>query len=212
MSRLIAVLTDLHLVLFVGFFTLAALALLFRDRKGVRATFLVIFIVLLVIQGTVVPPGWPFNGWTLFGQEAPQEEIRYEYRVADAEGNELLYDTRATGVLITPVMDRYARKSTVGYWGETYTPADRERVGQYLLSEARSYRDSVESGEFDEDWKFPRHQLDFEWTRDRLASHGEFVELRLYRVKIELSETGDQVRTSETLLHSFAHDGNGTAG
>jgi hypothetical protein len=212
MSQLLTLLTDLHLLLFVGTFTLTALAIHFRDRKGVRTAFMTVFIILLLLQGTVLPPGWPFNGWTLFGQEAPQNETRYEYRVADAEGNELLYDTRATGVLIGPVMDRYGRKSTVGYWGETFTPAEREQWERYLLSEARAYRDEVESGAYDAEGEFPRHQLDYRWTQDRLEPYGEFVELRLYRVNIQLSETGENVQTNETLMGSYERSVNGTSG
>jgi len=197
------ILSDFHLLLFLGFFGAAAIAIRYHDRRGVRAGFLAFFVVLLVVQGTVVPPGWPFNGWTLFGNEAPTEDVRYEFRVVDADGNELRYDPRATSVLISPVSHRYGQKIDDEYWGESYTDQEASELAQYLLYRATKYRTTVESGTYDGTYKFPRHQLDYRWNEQRLQEIGAFETLRLYRIAIHVSHDGNEVAMSEAVAWEY---------
>lgn len=196
-------------LLFVGFFIAAGLAIFTRSGR-VRQSFLVGFLVVMVLFQTIAPvlvP--PFMRWHKFSDPYQSEEVRYEIRVVDTKGSELKYDKKSTlsfnGVRMDGLRDAMGRE---------FSAEENRLVAKFLLERAREYRRGIEAGNPERGFvvtadrspfrllRFPEHAQAATWTADRLAEHSRFVGIRLYRIEIVTSDDGSEiVSTSERVVY-----------
>jgi hypothetical protein len=174
-------------VFVVGFFTLTAIAIAYHRRPLVRRGYLAVFFSLLLFVNVTTFTLFPFMHWYKFSEPRTEELSSHLIKVADSDGKELLYDARATPPLLGSSL------YTLGYqMEEFYSEEKRSRVGRYLLAHACWYRERVERGSIRPlEWvEFPRHVLDYEWSRRELSTYAEFTAIRVYGVEIRTSEDG----------------------
>jgi hypothetical protein len=157
-----------------------------------------VFFVLLLVGNVTGLSIFPFMHWYKFSEPRGQEVTSYEIRVADADGNEIVYDARAAPPLINS-MSTLARHMHTDYDTET-----RERVARHLLTNANAYRERVEQKGADPAGllAFPRHTLDYRWTEERLQGHSTFVSVRVYKLTTRTTDDGTELasRTDELVL------------
>lgn len=110
----------------------------------------------------------------------------------DAEGNELPLDARA----IEPVT--LAKESVLADWIlHGCNESERRRVAGYVLSEAKDFRESLESGRFARGpVTFPQHNYGLRWTRETLSEYGDLVALHIYERNLTLTDDGTDVASA----------------
>jgi len=189
----VTILSDFSTLIRIGVFTaffLAAGLSIYRHRDlRTRQFFVVLFLLFLVVPGITSFTVWPFFPWHLYEQTSSTNATFHELRVADDRGNELRYDARAAEPIVGSVTRRIATAMAGESW-TSYSEKERRKLGCYLIREAQRYRSEVG----DQSIKIPpRHQLDYKWEPDDLAGVGEFTELRVYRVEMDIAEDGSEV-------------------
>lgn len=194
---------DLILPLFFLVFFIAALfAIAFHTNPRVRKTYvsgLFVLILLVNVVGVTVPP---LTHWQKFAQDYSEEETVYEIRAVDVNGNELHYDHRATlsvdGVTIFIMQKELASD----------LPRDEKvRRSRFLLERANDYRTRVESRSPLHYARYPPHGLDNFWTPARLEGYGEFVGIRVYELRVDTGDDGQQIEdVSEKLVWEYFRD------
>ena len=183
-------------VFFLGFFVLTAIAIAFQRRRYVRTGYLAVFFSILLFVNVTSLTLFPFMHWYKFSEPRGEELTSHLVKVVDSDGEELLIDARATPPLIGS--SYYVLGYHVDRWYSHGTRRDeriRREVGRYLLSHVCSYRDRIERGPvpLTDRIDFPRHTLDYEWSRRELADYSEFTAIRVYEVEIRTSEDGSRV-------------------
>lgn len=185
------------IVAFLLYFSVSCLAVIYHRKSTVRTAYLVFFFTLLTLPGLFGRWAWPFFSWHLYSYAAPTDFAFYELRVADVAGQEIKYDARAAApTLQTPVV-RFARRLP------ELPPHRAATFASFLLARAEAYRQRLFSGSpsLVELLKFPRHQLGFYWTRERIENFSRFEELRLYHRHVTVSHDGAEVlHQSEKLI------------
>lgn len=173
----------------VSFLALTALALAFSDRPLVREGYLAFLLVGIVVVGLVGIEVVPFVHFLKFSEPDPQGVVSHELRVADDRGNELPYDARASPPLVY-VQTRYLAANLPDEDYDTQV-----EVSAYMLRNACTYRASVEAGDRSllDRLRFPRHTIDYRWTRATLAEVSAFEAIRVYRLEIESSNDGTEI-------------------
>lgn len=171
----------------VCFFALTAVAMAFHRRPLVRGSYLAVFFSLLLLVNVSTLTLFPFMHWYKFSEPRTEELSTHLIKVVDSEGRELLYDARATPPLLGSSFYFLGRQME-----ESYSEEKRSRVGRYLLAHACAYRERVESGSMRPlQWvAFPRHVLDYEWSRRELSSYSTFTAIRVYDVEIRTTDDG----------------------
>lgn len=181
---------------FVGFFTLAALAVVFHKNKRVVSVYLLAFYTCQAATG-IVGTVWPICSGRLYPRVEPTERKYYEIRVVDSNGQELKYDARALNLTTATWLHRLPGDM------QGYTDEQNQELERYLLQKARGYRQVVERGalRIATLLKFPSHQFGFRWTKAMLHRYAEFTEIRRYRVRAVLSTDGRRLidKTDEQL-------------
>jgi hypothetical protein len=188
---------------FVAFFLLAAVAVRYATHRWIRQGYLAYFFLFLLVVNLTGMPLFPFVSWYKFSEPLPETITRYEIRVADAAGDELVYDARATPPMNGPHLWTVGeRMATV------YDRGKACRAGRFFLDRARRYRDRVQRDSFDlaERVDFPRHVLDRQWNANELDAYTEFTTLRIYRVTFETAPSGRAVESYRERL-ALAVDG-----
>lgn len=189
---------------FIVFFLLAAVAVRYANQRWIRQGYLAYFFLFLLVVNLTGMPLFPFVSWYKFSEPLPETITRYEIRVADGTGDELVYDARASPPMNGPHLWTVGeRMATV------YDQKKACRAGRFFLERARSYRDRVQRDSFDiaERVDFPRHVLDRQWNASELDAYTEFTALRVYRVTFETAPSG---RTVESYQERLALAVNGT--
>lgn len=180
----------LELLVVVGFFVGTGVAFVLRSNDLVRRTFLALFLLGLVVAGTTGYDVEPFVTIEEFSSTSSETRTSYEIRVVDASGREVAYDARAAPPMLDYLLQRQARRLVTGY-----TVDERRAVAAHLLDEAREYRSAVESRSptrtVQQYLDFPRHRVEYRWTRTDLQHHDEFVGLRVYRIHARARVTDD---------------------
>lgn len=207
-------------LIFFGFFAVAGAAIYYNRNPTVRRTFTIgLVVVLFLFQTTVIPLTVPpFTTWHKFSDTWDQERIEYEFRVVDADGNELKFDEKSTlafeGVRMLLLHERMT--------GE-YSEDEKREAARFLLESAREYRTEVERGNPRRGlvWTnggvppqhlvhFPAHGHVGTWTPGVMEDYSEFVGIRLYRMTIETSDDGSEVVSySEEMVYEYT-DSNAT--
>lgn len=207
-------------LIFFGFFAAAGVAIHYNRNPTVRRTFTIGFVVVLFLfQTTVIPLTVPpFTTWHKFSETWDRERIEYEFRVVDADGNELEFDEKSTlafdGVRMTGLHHQMMNE---------YSEDDKREAARFLLESAREYRAAVERGNPQRGLvltdggipprhltRFPAHGHVDTWTPGVTENYSEFVGVRLYRMTIETSDDGSEVVSySEEMVYEYS-DSNAT--
>lgn len=165
-------------VVFLGFFAVSLFVIRFRNTRATRSAYvgIVLGMMSLSLVGLLIAPFVPY---ALYSHTAPPEMETNEIRVVDTDGDTLLYDGRAAEPMTGPSLNELA-DDLVEECNEAYA----REIGTYLLEQGRSYRDEVGDDSFDpvEALRFPRHNLDFKWTEERLEGYSRFRAIQVYHV------------------------------
>lgn len=194
---------------FVGFFVVALLAFVFRNRRGVRPLFGLFLVTLLLGSSlTAIQPTPIFNA-NEYTTTAPEQYDHYDLRVVDEDGNELAYDPAA----MRPNLQNEELAENIGkpVTGSektqlAYTDAERAESAAFLLREAQEYRQRVESGPDPLALlAFPPHHLRGHWSATELRTYSNFVGIRVYRMHVTFTDDGrETVVNSETLVYEYS--------
>lgn len=184
---------SVYVLFFLG--TIGVLAL--AGRGMVRRVWLVGFVSTLLVVTAVGMPLFPVVEMHKFSQPSEEEMTYYELRVVDADGAEIELDDRATPPLTG------TRTSTVaGEMANAYTDEERAEMGEFYLSNAREYRQKVESGDrsITDRLRPPRYVDDEAWTADELAAYEEFEAIRVYERTVIYSDDNSEIESNEERL------------
>lgn len=189
-------------LVFSGFFALALLALVFRDRAPVRPLFC-LFVVTLVLGSslTAIQP-IPVVNANEYTAIAPERNTHYGLRVVDEDGKELPYDPKA----MRPNLQNEELAENIGKEQNgsektqiSYTRAERTRVAAFLLREAREYRQDVQAGSNPlELFSFPPHHVRGHWSAAELRNYSEFVGVRVYRMEVTFRDGGRETVVTDS--------------
>lgn len=190
---------------FFGFFVVAGVAIFWGRNRYVSRTYLVwFFTILLVVNVAISVIPIPFVHWHKFSDPRPQEQTRYMLRVADADGDEIRYDNKATWNV------GGANRATIRAKFRGEFDAEQKRVvSSYLLQRANDRRTRLQRPPWVRFLKFPPHGTGSTWTRENLAEFGPFVSISMYRVEVVTSEDGREIVSSSEDRVFFYHR-NGT--
>lgn len=183
------------LLLFVGFFSVAAVAIYFNDVEPVRQSFISIFLIVLIICGTTGLVVWPFFSWHLYGDARSEDRTFYKLQVVGENGTELPYDARAVPPALATPIRRHARELAT-----RYPPGEQRRFGCFLLQNAAAYRydrlsgDSISISAL----KFPRHQYGVHWSKQQARNLGRVRAITVQRRDVVLSERGTSTVAERT--------------
>ena len=190
---------DLRAAWFVLFYAVLAVVFLLKSRYKIKKPFVASFFLLLCLTTVVGTQFLPFIAWNKFPNTYPQTETDYELRVVTEDGEELVYDTRAT-LGGTEVMDPYLTRDMA----EEYSNCESIEAMEYLLRRARAYRNSVEHRSILAFTRFPPHGLDDWWTKKEIKQYAKFTGIRLYARKIVSSEDGTAIKSvSERMVTEY---------
>jgi hypothetical protein len=142
----------------------------------------------MLLQVVTVSSTWPFYSWGLVSGVEPTEKTFYEVRLAGPEGEEIRYDARAANPLGGTIVRRYGKNMV-----SEYTQEETLTIGNYLLRNARDYREDLNEGGEYIDLSVPRHQRDYKWETEKLEAVGEFQQIRVYWIKVQMSEDGTKI-------------------
>jgi hypothetical protein len=185
----------------VAFFSMALISIIFNDKKITKRIFVITFFILM-FAGVFGLVGWPFSDWALFSDIQPTNMTYTEVRIADGQGKEIRYDAHAVPPVLGAVLHRrYPEKMK----------REKKRynleLGNHLLKEARKYRKNVNddsaysiNNRFPRGLRFPRHQLDYQWSSEEINRVGKFRELRIYEINHKITEDGKKVLSKEENL------------
>jgi len=183
----------IFLLIFIIFVLGTSFTLLFRDQVIIRRTYLVGFFTILIVVNLVGLQMFPFIHLHKFTASADDEMTFHEVRVVDENGNELIYDGRATAHF-----DEFQMQQIGESLANEYSDAEADRAARHLLEQAIEYREVVEKGgEWHQNLRFPRHTRDYHWTSEEVASLEEFESIRVYKVTVDGSSGHDDVRVVE---------------
>jgi hypothetical protein len=180
----------------VGFFAAAIVAVAFGTTPAVRRTYLAgFFTVFITVNLFVSAIPAPVVHWHKFSGVRDETQTDYEIRIVDAGGDEIAYDSKATlganGIVLTDLLREMRTE---------HSEAENREVFAYLFEKAQRYRDNVERRPPSRFLRFPPHSTTDVWTPETLDDVGEFVELRVYRVDLEVSSDGREVVSHEEQL------------
>lgn len=180
----------------VLFVLLTAGAILLGRRRLVRQGYLAVFFSLLLVVNLTSVTLLPIDDLHKFSGSAGPEEVVYQMYVVDEQDNQLRFDRR-----IVPTMSPPTEWPGILM---TCSPQERIQIGRYLLSRAQTYRESITQRSFPNgDWfDFPRHHLDYRWTKDILSSYERFTRLVIDKVTIRFEKQSYEVaaRNSSTVF------------
>lgn len=192
---------------YVAFFAGTLVLLALSDREMARRVWLAGFLSVLVVITVLGAPVLPVVDMHKFSQPTPEERTYHEFRVVDADGEEIRYDTRA----IPPMQG--TRTSSLGYsMIERYDDERRLELAAFMLKHAREYRANVEAGgpSAVERLQPPRYVDEERWTAADLAGLSMFESLRVYRHTIVFSADSTEIESKETTLELEVTPGDGT--
>jgi hypothetical protein len=196
------------IAVFFGFFAVALVALMLRDRKHIRPLF-GLFIVTLILGSSLTAiqpiPVINANEYTVI---SPEQYTHYDLRVVDADGDELPYDPRAMrpNLQNEELAENLGKKRTGSNKTEiAYTRAERRQISGFLLEEAREYRHDVKTGSYPRSvFTFPPHHVRGHWSASDLSNTSEFVGIRVYRMDVTFRNRGrEAVVNDEELVYEF---------
>lgn len=182
---------------YVAFFAGTLLLLALKERRYARRLWLTGFLSVLLVITLLGAPIVPIVDMHKFAEPTPEEQTYHEFRVVDADGDEIRYDTRA----IPPMQG--TRTSALGSaMVNRYDDERRLELAAFMLENAREYRAEVESGgpSAAERLQPPRYVDEERWTAADLADHSAFVSIRVYRHRIVFSADSTEIETRETTL------------
>lgn len=186
-------------VFFLGFFACTLGVAVVSDRVPLaRRGYVAVFFAVLVVVNVTGLSLFPFMYWYKFSEPREQTVTSYEIRVADGNGNEIVYDARAAPPMLNS-MSTLARQLD-----REYDRSTRRVVAQHLLESARDYRGRIDRGGFAPRGvlDFPRHTLDYRWTEERLTGYGTFTAVRVYALSTRTTDDGTtlEARTDRMVL------------
>ena len=200
----------LEVTVLVGFFAASLVAFVFRNREGVRRSYVVFFLLILVVTNVTGLEPIPFRDVHEYTSVSSEQRIHYDVRVVGADGRELPYDPHA----VPPAL-------AIGSVGENmvapdtrveYTASQRREMARFLLRNAREYRRRTVAGRDPLSvLAFPPHYLRDHWTAEELDELSKFVALRVYWVEVTFTKDGQRVRTDEELAYEYRPGSNGTS-
>jgi hypothetical protein len=197
----------LYPMFFTGFFIAAAIALAFHRRSYIKRTYVAGFLAVLVMINLIGLPILPMIFWHKFSEPRPEAQTHYEFRVVDAEGDELPYDAEATlqtdnvrfAILQREMLTEYSREKN-------------ERVAGFLLRRARVHREKVTNRSPLQYLRFPPNGVVEGWDGRNLSRYSTFVGIRLYEIRLNTSADGTAITSrSETMLLEFYPEINASA-
>lgn len=195
---------EIRALLFVLFYVVLAVVFALKSRYPLKKPFLAGFFVILCVTVVAGTHFLPFMAWDKFPNTYPETETEYELRVLTEDGQELVYDIRAT-LGSDGVNDEYLTTAMA----EEYSYCTNIETMAYLLDRARIYRWQVENSSVLTFVRFPPHGLTDMWTKKGLQDYSRFVGIRMYAREVTSTKDGASIRsTREELLLEFTESKN----
>ncbi|WP_252698658.1 hypothetical protein [Natronosalvus vescus] len=181
---------SLAAVTFVGF---TFIAFYYSDMKRVRKAYITYLLVGIVIVSIVGVELLPFVHLHKFIDSPDPVDSNTEVRLFDEDGNEIVYDARASPPLTEPMTGRLARYSL------EKNPSSKGEFFDHLLLNACEFRnEGIETGTRSTvEGSFPPHHFDYKWNTAELANFGDIEGIVVYTVTIESSSDGREVISRE---------------
>ncbi|MFC7008684.1 hypothetical protein [Halalkalicoccus salilacus] len=178
---------------FIGFFSATFITIYLYRNKYIKQTYVAGFFIGLLVFNTVLPLGLlPYIHWHKFSEPREQEQTYYEFRVVDANGEEIPYDKTATlrveGIRMSKLTNAMI---------DEYSEEKNREIMAFLLYRAEEHRDHTKQQSLIYFASFPAHGMSGEWTETQLTEYAEFVGLRLYQVDIKTSDDGTEITAHE---------------
>lgn len=191
-------------IIFVGFFVAAAVAIAFGERTYVRKPYVASLVVGLLLVNVAFPVyPLPFMTWHKFSEPRATDQVSYQLRVVDSDGDEIPFEEKATLVVDGVSKDILRKKLR-----EELSPAERDEVASYLLERSIHHRSHIRNRSLLHLLRFPPHGLGDTWTERQLSQYDEFVGIRMYRIEFETSPDGTEVTSyDEELVYEYYENG-----
>jgi hypothetical protein len=182
---------------YISFFLGTLLILALARRRFAREVWLAGFFTTLLAVTLVGMPLLPVVDMHKFAEPTEEERTYHEIRAVDAGGDEIRFDDRA----IPPVTGTRTA-SLAGAMVLEYTDEERLEMGEFLLSNSREYRQSVESGDrsVTERLQPPRYVDDPAWTAGELEEYEAFGSIRIYERTLVYADDNTGVESNDERL------------
>lgn len=180
----------------ISFVVAAAVAVSLYQKRYVRKTFVVGFFIGLIFFSTIAPVTLlPYIQWHKFSTPWPEVVEKHELRVVDEHGNEIRLDDRATLKFDAVRMNGLITRMVADYSDEK-----NEAIARELITKAETYRDRLQRPSLLRYVQFPHHGHANTWSVDQLEEYGNFVGIRVYRLRIHTTPDGTEVTEYEQTL------------